>query len=930
MAATSPVAPCAPPGQRFHPRTSLGHHGKSKGEFGVHGVLRGRWYGAVSLRAPRAVELHAAVLANDLGKLWVNGRLVWQARAAREPHALIRIPFQAGENRLVLVCENVDEHSAIGLRLCTRGRPLAPAERAALNERTRIATAALPPPAARGRLGDGSSRYPDADPPLAWDLARGVNIRWHTPLPSYACANPVIAGDQLYVLDEPHTLYALDKDTGAIRWRRETHVFEFVPEAERAEALRSWEAAQRAGDLPAVRELDTQIARAELERRDREEYVAAGARATNAELQALDNRVRALKKARQTAVDQATGPGRRWQRALGVGEPGWGNNYGHTFGAPVADAERVWVKFGTGVAACYDRDGTRRWIAHTRLSGGVGNLASPLLLNGTLVIQGQGTPMDDPAAWRRLCAVWPGFYGHAMIGLDAETGRIKWRRPVSNSGAYGGATGIVPLRLSDGATVREAVLTGDGLLVDPADGRLLVDCRGVGASAWSGDPVVRENRAYFYRGGGAEVVEFWLEPDGRIGSRRLFKTAGGGGRAGLVWHAGRLWGNTGKGSANRQPVPWHEVSCADAATGARVAAIFPALLEGGLDYAAPAAAGPYVVVVGNGTGPAGWTIDPAAGAEIGFVRADATPPYVELACKIAGEAMTATPVFEGGHMYLRTYRSALCVETDGAAGRRFALQTRAAALLDGIAARPLLSAVLNLPAAAGYAPPPGVPVEPCGIQTAPSAWLVAGPFSLDATDPLAALGGPAAARPEPGVPFAHAGANHTFQPLDPGFVNHAAGWEEDLYGRRHFRAKVTIDVGGAAGRRARTVTCFYAVLHAETQHTYRVVCSTGGAELWMGGQRVQNGAQIRLAPGYHPVLVRSPLTVLPPFVQKVGFSLSFRDTPDPTVALQAWLAELATRRPRLEAILRDLPGGPEARTAASLLEFLGAAAIPSE
>jgi hypothetical protein len=408
-----------------------------------------------------------------------------------------------------------------------------------------------------------------------------------------------------------------------------------------------------------------------------------------------------------------------------------------------------------------------------------------------------------------------------------------------------------------------------------------------------------------------------------VGSRQVLKTDGGSGRAGLVNYRGRTWGNSGKGSSGRQMVPWHQLTCADTTTGKKVCTLFPALRDGGLDYAPPAAAGDYVVIVGNGTGPAGWSINPSASAEIGFVRCDPMP-WLATACTVQDEAMTAAPVFEDGRMYLRTYRSVVCIEVKGEEGRRFEQRAKAVTTLESIAKRPLRSEARVIEPVAGYTVPEGLTAEPFNGHTAPHQWLFAGPFPLAKDDdPLAELGGVTKAKPTTGAAFSHAGASYRFSPLDPKFAEWSGGVTNDLFGRKIQRAKCTLDVSGAIERKAKTVSFFYAVLQTDTPRTAELTLTGGsGTEVWLSGTPIKVGETLRLQPGHYPVLVRVPVAVLPPFVTKMGVTLSFRELSDPDAAYREWLEDVRSKRERLDEIVRELPNTDEARTAASLVGFL--------
>src|SRR5262249_29213100 len=81
---------------------------------------------------------------------------------------------------------------------------------------------------------------------------------------------------------------------------------------------------------------------------------------------------------------------------------------GFTSPSPLSDGKHVWVWCGNGVAACYDLDGKRRWI--TRIE--TNNLtysSSPALADGVFAV-----------------------YLGKLIGLDAETGKVRWEQKLIN------------------------------------------------------------------------------------------------------------------------------------------------------------------------------------------------------------------------------------------------------------------------------------------------------------------------------------------------------------------------------------------------------------------------------------------------------------------------------------------------------------------
>ena len=125
-------------------------------------------------------------------------------------------------------------------------------------------------PVARGRewpsfRGPGGSGILDgAHPPTVWDVEKGINVQWRTPIPGFSHSSPIVWGDRVFVTtaipaidaavafryggdassrvdpanfsttdDFPHSwrVYALDKQTGRILWERVAH--EGVPRTAR-------------------------------------------------------------------------------------------------------------------------------------------------------------------------------------------------------------------------------------------------------------------------------------------------------------------------------------------------------------------------------------------------------------------------------------------------------------------------------------------------------------------------------------------------------------------------------------------------------------------------------------------------------------------------------------------------------------------------
>ncbi len=98
--------------------------------------------------------------------------------------------------------------------------------------------------------GPGATGVADGQhPPLTWDAAKGLNVRWKTPIPGLGHSCPVVAGDRVFistaVSGDPNSafkagqhgdnsstkdfsvhswrLFCLDKATGKVLWDREAH-----------------------------------------------------------------------------------------------------------------------------------------------------------------------------------------------------------------------------------------------------------------------------------------------------------------------------------------------------------------------------------------------------------------------------------------------------------------------------------------------------------------------------------------------------------------------------------------------------------------------------------------------------------------------------------------------------------------------------------
>ncbi len=161
----------------------------------------------------------------------------------------------------------------------------------------------------------------------------------------------------------------------------------------------------------------------------------------------------------------------------------------------------------------------------------------------------------------------------------------------------------------------------------------------------------------------------------------------------------------------------------------------------------------------------------------------------------------------------------------------------------------------------GFKPGVGVPVNPLRQGEMVRDWLAAGPFEAAAqgpeeADPLAALGGPARARPEVGTTVDWNGASFPFEPLPETAVGQIGGTAvrteylsfpaADAASRTYLYSVLALDrAGGFIARRRHPMVARW-------------------SRIWISGREVPDGTAVVLGPGLHPVMVEVRGTVACP------------------------------------------------------------------
>src|SRR6185436_6435124 len=191
-----------------------------------------------------------------------------------------------------------------------------------------------------------------------------TNLAWTLPLPGVnggfygggtGVGAPIIVGNRIYLLSEPHDLICIDKTDGKVLWVRTNSYFDAALEADRKKPAYA-EAEVHARKL---NDLNAQLTAGPLPAKQLQEKVAAE--------QAISAKMAEIDPVRYKKWDTPD-----------VGFSGY---------TPHTDGKSVWLWLGSGVTACYDLDGNRRWIRVDNLPAiEHGFSSSPVFVDGKIVL----------------------------------------------------------------------------------------------------------------------------------------------------------------------------------------------------------------------------------------------------------------------------------------------------------------------------------------------------------------------------------------------------------------------------------------------------------------------------------------------------------------------------------------------------------------
>lgn len=370
-------------------------------------------------------------------------------------------------------------------------------------------TAAITTMASRGKKGDGEGGRPAKVWAFSDDTA--VNLCWKTEMPGWANAMPIVVGNRVFTMAEPHTLVCVDASTGKILWQKTNNPFELdgMPAAKAAQMQTLLHLARASYQLTRLVTPGRWGAGGAYDTRSAEgkETIAQAIatlkamKATAAVIDAglaaeFDKTVAALQEWTTRDIGKEANAPNHFADAVGKAykipvSNQWSSMTGFTMPVPVSDGRHVYATIGQGQAVCYDLDGNRTW---GRVFKGIGHLrihhvSSPLLVGDILV----------------------GQFFDKLRGLDKATGKTVWEADLSLGGSYNAGT-HKHLRLNDGARQVDVIVTTFGAVLRAADGKILAKLpfhhgkEGGGPSViGAGDVIVFEK----YSGGGQKGGGYW-------------------------------------------------------------------------------------------------------------------------------------------------------------------------------------------------------------------------------------------------------------------------------------------------------------------------------------------------------------------------------------------------------------------------------------
>lgn len=182
------------------------------------------------------------------------------------------------------------------------------------------------------------------------------NIKWTVKMPFYHIANPLIVGDKIFVMSNPGDLICVNKSDGKIRWIRSITYCDVASKQEKQD--------------PAFKNIASLV-------KELKDMNAMYVRQNDLSPEILSKRIGVYGR-----INSSMGKINKEKYSGKVGHYAHGN-----LPTPVSDGKNVYVWLGSGIAACYDLDGNRKWISIPSKVASHGRYASTIIAAGKLIVK---------------------------------------------------------------------------------------------------------------------------------------------------------------------------------------------------------------------------------------------------------------------------------------------------------------------------------------------------------------------------------------------------------------------------------------------------------------------------------------------------------------------------------------------------------------
>lgn len=830
-------------------------------------------YGTTSFQSETDGERWFALGATGHARCWVNDRAAagLENGSGDEKMAIFKAVVRKGDNRITLRCNLAHSGKWFWLRTCTRG---APADAAAAKQRVDAVRAARTRIDARrakswGFRRDGTASYPDATPPTAWDIEKGINVLWRAKLSTYSKSSPLVVGDRVFTCMDPHFLICFDEMTGKELWRREANVLEKTAPDQLEANRRLYRAYRELASAPAVPSDDKERRR----RLGRSYGSWRGHLFRHGKCQKSSN----------------------WDGTNG------GPWVGYSFATPVSDGKWVWVKYGTGATACFNLEGKCLWLAHTRYTGGgdTAFVSSPVLTGetekgtGRLILQAVRGKRGGLADTDRL------------IAYEAATGKVAW---TVHASVPGGSPSPLVMTLTDGKEEMEVVVTNGGTVVRALDGKVLrkgiVGSAGNGTGTVGGDVIYRHGAKY--RIGNASQL-IMLDRD-HVGARRIWTIYGAPCAGGWAWRDGLLYALHGSQFGGPyhilDPLTGHPFPRTANAGVRGVGAWHPEVQD---CYVPTMATRDHVYLAhrGNRGNEHGrkyhwsWFTVTQNGLEGRYVA------HNKIETTLSGH-----PVADGDRLYLRNDGFLTCFGYTGEKGKAYELDVNVRTLMTDL---DLLVPEARKPIRVPARPPVRHRLRALRMDpvTHPRSWTFLGPFP-DADVPTLAK-----AVPDPALG------------LTAGKSLEIAGRELEarVFSKKsgpHYSAvrdrRPAIDMRPHSPQDKPSAWLASTTVATDRTGVWRVIQPDPSTVVWIGGKKVAHGDRVVLKRGISVVLACFGVD---PKAKASAFLLQFLPSDDQMAELALYRRAIARSRAKLEAFAKAKPADPLTKRIKSLLAKVG-------